>query len=73
MHGYFERADTLTPCSVLRFDSSMDRTTRRSQRPLNFRFKRRGQFLSKSGFALFLAAYVWYTNDELDVIHRQSA
>ena len=37
------------------------------------RFKRRGQFWSKSGFASFLAAYVWYTNDELDVIYRQSA
>lgn len=37
------------------------------------RFKRRGQFWSKSGFASFLAAYVWYTNDELDVICRQSA
>lgn len=37
------------------------------------RFKRRGQFWSKSGIASFLAAYVWYTNDELDVIYRQSA
>ena len=37
------------------------------------RFKRRGQFWSKSGFASFLAAYVWYANDELDVIYRQTA
>ena len=35
MHGYFERADALTLCPVLRFDSSMDRATRRSQRSLN--------------------------------------
>ena len=37
------------------------------------RFKRRERFWSKSGFASFLAVYVWYTNDELDVIYRQSA
>ena len=37
------------------------------------RFKRRGQFWSKAGFASFIAAYVWYTNDELDVIYSHAA
>lgn len=37
------------------------------------RFKRRGQFWSKAGFASFLAAYVWYTNDELKYLYRQAA
>ncbi len=37
------------------------------------RFKRRGQFWSKAGFASFLAAYVCYTNDELDCIYEQAA
>ena len=45
-----------------------------SQCPQNQnRFKRRGQFWSKRGFASFLAAYVWYSNDEPDIIYRQSA
>ena len=37
------------------------------------RFKRRGQFWSKAGFASFLAAYVWYTNDELKYLYRRAA
>ena len=37
------------------------------------RFKRRGQFWSKGGFASFLEAYVWYTNDELKYLYRQAA
>ena len=37
------------------------------------RFNRRGQFLSKEGFASFLEAYVWYTNDELKYLYRQAA
>lgn len=37
------------------------------------RFKRRGQFWSKGGFALFLNAYVWYTNDELKFLYRSAA
>ena len=32
-----------------------------------------GRFWSKAGFASFIAAYVWYTNDELDVIYSQAA
>ena len=34
------------------------------------RFKRRGQFWSKRGFALFLEAYVWYSNNELKYLYR---
>ena len=34
------------------------------------RFKRRGQFWSKRGFALFLEAYVWYSNNELKHLYR---
>lgn len=37
------------------------------------RFKRRGQFWSKAGFASFLRAYVWYTNDELKCLYRRTA
>ncbi len=37
------------------------------------RFKRRGQFWSKDGFASFLEAYVWYTNDELKYLYRRTA
>ena len=37
------------------------------------RFKRRGQFWSKAGFASFLAAYVWYTNDELKYLYCRTA
>ena len=37
------------------------------------RFKRRGQFWSKEGFASFLEAYVWYANDELKYLYRQAA
>ena len=37
------------------------------------RFKRRGQFWSKGGFALFLEAYVWYTNDEIKYLYRPAA
>lgn len=37
------------------------------------RFKRRGQFWSKGGFASFLEAYVWYTNDELKYLYRQAS
>ena len=32
-----------------------------------------GRFRSKSDFASFLAACVWHTNDEPDVIYRPSA
>ena len=38
-----------------------------------YRFKRRGQFWSKAGLASFLAAYVWYTNDELKYIYCRAA
>lgn len=45
-----------------------------SQCPQNQnRFKRRGQFWSKGGFASFLEAYVWYTNDELKYLYRQAS
>jgi hypothetical protein len=37
------------------------------------RFKRRGQFWSKDGFASFLLAYVWYTNDELDNLYQKAS
>ena len=37
------------------------------------RFKRRGQFWSKTGFAAFLELYVWYTNGELDCLYRKTA
>lgn len=37
------------------------------------RFKRRGQFWSKTGFAAFLELYVWYTNGELDGLYRRPA
>ena len=37
------------------------------------RFKRRGQFWSKKGFAAFLELYVWYTNGELDCLYREAA
>ena len=37
------------------------------------RFKRRGQFWSKEGFALFLNAYVWYINNELKFLYRSAA
>jgi hypothetical protein len=37
------------------------------------RFKRRGQFWSKDGFASFLLAYVWYTNDELDNLYKKAS
>ena len=37
------------------------------------RFKRRGQFWSKGGFASFVAAYVWYVNDELKYLYRQAS
>lgn len=37
------------------------------------RFKRRGQFWSKAGFAAFLELYVWYTNGELDCLYRKTA
>ena len=37
------------------------------------RFKRRGQFWSKRGFASFLEAYVWYTNDEIKYLYRPVA
>ena len=37
------------------------------------RFKRRGQFWSKPGFAAFLELYVWYTNGELDGLYRRPA
>ena len=37
------------------------------------RFKRRGQFWSKKGFAAFLELYVWYTNGELDCLYRGAA
>lgn len=37
------------------------------------RFKRRGQFWSKGGFASFLEAYVWYTNDEIKYLYRPAA
>ena len=37
------------------------------------RFKRRGQFWSKGGFASFLEAYVWYTNRELMHLYRRTA
>ncbi len=37
------------------------------------RFKRRGQFWSKAGFAAFLELYVWYTNGELDGLYRRPA
>lgn len=37
------------------------------------RFKRRGQFWSKGGFASFLEAYVWYTNRELKHLYRRTA
>ena len=37
------------------------------------RFKRRGQFWSKDGFASFLEAYVWYTNDETKYLYRRAA
>ena len=30
------------------------------------RLKRRGQFWTRKGFALFLRAYVWYMNGELE-------
>ena len=37
------------------------------------RFKRRGQFWSKEGFASFLEAYVWYTNNEIKYLYRTAA
>jgi len=37
------------------------------------RFKRRGQFWSKGGFASFLEAYVWYTNGEIKYLYRPAA
>ena len=37
------------------------------------RFKRRGQFWSKGGFASFLEAYVWYTNDEIKYLYRRAS
>ena len=37
------------------------------------RFKRRGQFWSKTGFAAFLELYVWYTNGELDFLYRKAS
>ena len=37
------------------------------------RFKRRGQFWSKGGFASFLEAYVWYTNNEIKYLYRTAA
>lgn len=37
------------------------------------RFKRRGQFWSKGGFASFMKAYVWYTNDELNFLYRSAS
>ena len=37
------------------------------------RFKRRGQFWSKGGFASFLEAYVWYTNEEIKYLYRHAA
>ena len=37
------------------------------------RFKRRGQFWSKGGFASFLEAYVWYTNNEIKCLYRPAA
>ena len=40
---------------------------------LQNRFKRRGQFWSKQGLDLFMRAYVWYTNEELDYIYQAAA
>ncbi len=37
------------------------------------RFKRRGQFWAKDGFASFLLAYVWYTNDELTYLYQKAS
>ena len=37
------------------------------------RFKRRGQFWSETGFAPFLRAYVWYTNDEIKYLYKVAA
>ena len=49
-------------------------------RPSAFYFGHRVNRLTSAGgtperskFASFLAVYVWHTNDELDVIYRQSA
>lgn len=36
------------------------------------RFKRRGQFWSKAGFADFLELYVWYSNGELDCLNSKT-
>ena len=37
------------------------------------RFKRRGQFWSRGGFASFLEASVWYTNNEIKCLYRPAA
>ena len=37
------------------------------------RFKRRGQFWSETGFAAFLRAYVWYTNEEIKYLYKAAA
>ena len=37
------------------------------------RFKRRGQFWSKAGFAPLLEDDVWHTNDALKHLFRQTA
>ena len=54
-------------------DADHQARRRDARRDNQNRFKRRGQFWSKAGFASFIEAYVWYTNDELDVIYSQAA